>query len=191
MSKLLKQLRFKNRDNVIITHLNVNSLRYKFIELGEILYDKLTDICFFSETKLDDTFNQSSFDVPGYRSFRNDRNCSGGGLIAYVRSNLPARRRPELELSSPIKTIVLDVVINNRKWASVGAYRPPSMDNTLFTDLLTKGMDLISTKIDNILILGDLNYDLLDRTKGTTLHDMCDIFDLKNIIKTETCFMKN
>ena len=94
------------------------------MELGEILYDKLTDICFFSETKLDDTFNQSSFDVPGYRSFRNDRNCSGGGLIAYVRSNLPARRRPELEFCSPIETIVLDVVINNRKWALVGAYRP-------------------------------------------------------------------
>ena len=94
-----------------------------------------------------------------------------------------ARRRPELELNSPIETIVLDVVINNRKWALVGAYRPPSMDNTLFTDLFTKGMDLISTKFDNILILGDLNYDLLDRTKGTTLHDMCDIFDLKNLIK--------
>ena len=62
----LKNLRFKNRDNVIVTHLNVNSLRYKFMELGEILYDKLSDICFFSETKLDDAFNQSSFDVPGY-----------------------------------------------------------------------------------------------------------------------------
>ena len=47
----LKNLRLKNSDNVIATHLNVNSLRYKFMELGEILYDKLSDICFFSETK--------------------------------------------------------------------------------------------------------------------------------------------
>ena len=187
----LKNLRFKNRDNVIITHLNVNSLRYKFIELGEIQYEKLTDICSFTETKLDDTFSQSSFDVPGYKAFRNDRNCSGGGLIAYVRSNLPARRRPDLELCFPIESIVLDVVINNRKWAIIGIYRPPSMDNTLFTNLFTKGMDLITTKFDNLLVLGDLNYDLLDRTKGSTLLDMCDIFDFKSIIKSATCFMKN
>ena len=57
--------RRKNRDNVFITYLNVNSLRYKFIELGDILYDKLSDICFFAETKLDDTFNQQNFNVPG------------------------------------------------------------------------------------------------------------------------------
>ena len=113
----------------------------------------------------------------GYKAFRNDRNSSGGGLIAYVRSNLPVRRRPELELNSPIETIVLDVIINNRKWAIIGMYRPPSMDNTLFTDLFTKGVDLISTKY--IMILGDLNYDMLDRSKGSTLHDICDIFDLK------------
>ena len=54
----LRKARRKNRDNVFITYLNVNSLRYKFIELGDILYDKLSDICFFAETKLDDTFNQ-------------------------------------------------------------------------------------------------------------------------------------
>ena len=52
-------------------------------------------------------------------------------------------------------------------------------------------MDLISTRFDNVLTLGDLNYDCLDRTRGSTLLDLCDIFDIKNIIKTATCFMKN
>ena len=39
----LKNLRFKNRENVIIIHLNVNSLRYKFMELDEILYDQISN----------------------------------------------------------------------------------------------------------------------------------------------------
>ena len=117
------------------------------MELSDILYDRLSDICFYAETELDDSFNQHSFTVPGYKAFRNDRNCSGGGLIAYVRSNLPARRRPDLELELPIETIVLDVTVNNRKWAIVGAYRPPSMDKKLFTDLFTKGMDRITTNL--------------------------------------------
>ena len=158
--------------NVFITYLNMNSFRYKFMELSDILYDRLSDICFFAETKLDDGFNQHSFTVPGYKAFRNDRNCSDGGLIAYVRSNLPARRRPDLELELPIETIVLDVTVNNRKWAIVGVYRPPSMDNKLFTDLITKGMDRITTKFDNIVLAGDLNYDTLDKTKGATLLDL-------------------
>ena len=65
------------------------------------------------------------------------------------------------------------------------------MDSKIFTDLFTRGMNPISTKFDNVLTLGDLNYDCLDHTRGSTLLDLCDIFDFKNIIKTATCFMKN
>ena len=151
----LRQTRLKYKNNTIITYLNVNSIRYKFMEVGELLYDKLSDICFFAETKLDDTFNQRSFNVVDYKAFRNDRNASGGGLMAYVRSNLPARRRPDLELQGPIETIVLDVIINGRKWAVIGVYRPPSVDNKLFTDIFTRGIDKISTQYNNILVARD------------------------------------
>ena len=187
----LRHTRLKFKNNTIITYLNVNSIRYKFLEVGELLYDKLSDICFFAETKLDDTFNQRSFNVVDYKAFRNDRNASGGGLMAYVRSNLPARRRPDLELQRPIETIVLDVLINDRKWAVIGAYRPPSVDNKLFTDIFTKGIDKISTQYDNIMVAGDLNYDCLDSSKSKTLSDICDIFDFTNLVKTATCFMKH
>ena len=89
------------------------------MEAGELLYDKLSDICFFAETKLDDAFNQRSFNVTDYKAFRNDRTASGGGLIAYVRSNRPARRRPNLEFQQPLESIVLDFIINDRKWAVI------------------------------------------------------------------------
>ena len=65
------------------------------------------------------------------------------------------------------------------------------MDNKLFNDLFTKGMDQITTKFDNILLAGDINYDTLDKSKDATLLDLCDIFDLSNLIKSATCFMKN
>ena len=80
----LRQTRLKYKTNTIITYLNVNSIQYKFMEVGELLYDKFSDICIFAETKLDDTFNQLSFNVVDYMAFRNDRNASGGGLMAYV-----------------------------------------------------------------------------------------------------------
>ena len=115
----LKKVRHKHKNNVIVSYLNINSLRYKLAEISDILYDKLTDVCFFAETKLDSTFNINLFNIPNYKTFRNDRNSSGGGLIAYVRSSLPARRRHDLELDLPIETIVLDIQINSRKWAII------------------------------------------------------------------------
>ena len=90
---------------------------------------------------------KQNFNVPGYKAYRNDRNCSGGWIIAYVRSNLSARRRPDLELDLPIETIFLDVTISKRKWAIIGAYRPPSMDNKLFTDLIQRAWTIFQLNL--------------------------------------------
>jgi hypothetical protein len=38
--------------------------------------------------------------------------------------------------------------------------------------------------------VGDLNYDILTPDKSQVLDDLCDIFDLTNIVKNPTCFMK-
>ena len=102
------------------------------MKVGEIVYDRLTDVCFLSETKLDDSFNQHSYNVPVYKSFRNDRNWSVGSIIVYVRSKLAARRRPDLEHENAIETIVLDIAINSHIWTIVGVYRPRSVDKNNF-----------------------------------------------------------
>jgi exonuclease III len=37
-------------------HLNINSLRYKFDEIKEVLTDNIVDLLIISETKLDESF---------------------------------------------------------------------------------------------------------------------------------------
>jgi hypothetical protein len=44
--------------------------------------------------------------------------------------------------------------------------------------------------IENYMVIGDLNYDILTPDKSQVLDDLCDIFDLTNIVKNPTCFMK-
>ena len=60
---------FRNRlqgpKNVVIGHLNVNSLRNKFEAVGELEQNKV-DICFLSETKIDETFPNQQFMINGY-----------------------------------------------------------------------------------------------------------------------------
>ena len=48
--------RLQNPKNIVIGHLNVNSLRNKFEDVEELVQNKV-DICFFSETKIDETFS--------------------------------------------------------------------------------------------------------------------------------------
>ena len=69
----LRLVRNSCRNNVIISHPNINSLRNKFHDLSDLFSDRLVDILFTSETKLDSTFTQAQFDAPGYNSFRRQK----------------------------------------------------------------------------------------------------------------------
>ena len=80
----LKTFRFKNPKNLIMGHLNINSLRNKFESIKPIISPNL-DIFLVSETKLDESFPNNQFSISGYRMFRQDRNCFGGGLSIYVK----------------------------------------------------------------------------------------------------------
>ena len=61
----LNNLRINNINNIIVAHLNINSLRNKIEILSDIMEGKI-DILLISETKLDDTFPSSSFKIAGY-----------------------------------------------------------------------------------------------------------------------------
>ena len=61
----LKHLRNENPYRVIIDHININSIRNKFESLVKYVGDNL-DILIVSETKVDDTFQESQFLMEGF-----------------------------------------------------------------------------------------------------------------------------
>jgi hypothetical protein len=63
----LKDIRISNLKNVIIGQLNINSLRNKFQSLGELIHGNI-DILILTETKLDHTFPEKQFLIPGYKN---------------------------------------------------------------------------------------------------------------------------
>ena len=50
------------------------------------------------ETKLDDSFPNSQFHLQGYDLYRADHKHNSGGLMTYVRNDLPQKRRTDLEI---------------------------------------------------------------------------------------------
>ena len=186
----LRKLKNENKKRPIIGYLNINSVRYKFDELKEILTDKIVDLLIISETKIDSSFNDNLFKVEGYKMERRDRTTHGGGLTTFVRSDLPFKRRKDLECQE-IETICYELSMAKCKWCIVGAYRKPSLENKVFENDITKSLDQIFLKFDHVICLGDLNYDLSRNDKSQPLINICDTFNLDNIVKQPTCFMKN
>ena len=47
-----------------------------------------------------------------------------------------------------------------------------------------KDLDVLTSKYDNIILMGDFNAEPAD----TIVSDFCEIYNLKNIIREKTCF---
>ena len=87
----LKALRLSNADRIIVAEIHVNSIRNKFDALIAGIQNKV-DILLISETKLNETFPTRKFSIDGLTSpYRLDRNGFGGGLLAYVREDIPSK----------------------------------------------------------------------------------------------------
>ena len=54
------------------------------------------------------------------------------------------------------------------------------MANNIFDNHMNTLLDKGSKFIENDMVIGDLNYDILTPDKLQVLDDLCDIFDLTN-----------
>ena len=90
-----------------MAHLNINSLRNKFDSLADQIKVNV-DILVISETKLDESFPVGQFKIPGFATpFRRDRNEFGGGIMVFVREDIPAIEGIFIELIFRKKVITL------------------------------------------------------------------------------------
>ena len=98
----------------------MNSIRNKFLDFKELVLSD-TDICLISETKLDDSFPDQQFHVNGYKMFRKDRNKFGGGLILFVKENIPCKVLNTFRFSEECEIISIDFCISDNGffWAYI------------------------------------------------------------------------
>ena len=52
--------------------------------------------------------HDGEFEIPGYKSFRHDRGAAGGGIAVYVKNEITATRRDDLE-DSTVERLWLDM----------------------------------------------------------------------------------
>ena len=105
----LKQLRNQNPYRIIIGHLNINSIRNKF-ESFVIFVDNDLDILMVSETKIDNTFPESQFLIFNiFKTFRLDRTAKGGGILLYIREDIPCRYIKQITLNNSFEGLFVEL----------------------------------------------------------------------------------
>ena len=108
---------------LIYASLNIDSIRNKFIMLADLVRGNV-DVLFICETKIDQTFPSSQFVIPGFTTpYRLDRTGSGGGIILYIREDIPSRRIPS-ELSASLECCFVEINLYKKKWLIIGTYNP-------------------------------------------------------------------
>ena len=151
-NNVLKNLRLKNSNKAIICHININSLRNKFELLTEMVRDKVHLLMIF-ETKLNSSFANAQF----YMSHKLDRNSKGGGIILYVREDIPSKLVNSSCTNHDIEYFLLELNLRKQKWLLICSYNPHKTRIKGYLECISKEIDSHSSKYDNFLLLGDFN----------------------------------
>ena len=109
--------------------------------------------------------------------------------MIFIREYLIAKRL-YLYKDNTSETICLEVIISKKKWWITFAYRPPYNSNKDgFYKELNKSLSKIARKYENVLLVGDLDIDILDKKKDSKnyLPDLCDTSPRSDLISEVTC----
>ena len=190
----LRQIHHQFQKNFKLGHLNINSVRNKFGPISELLGENLLQYLAITESKIDDTFPDSQLSMPNVTMYRRDRNQHGGGVLAYIRSDVHNRRLTVID-TNELEIIINEITLQKVKWIVIAVYRPPNCDANVLLDKLQSIVDECLIRSSNIVITGDLNLNLLDAdtesSPGMKLNNFMDIFDCTNVVREPTCYAAN
>ena len=180
----MKNLKLKSVDKLVIGHLNINSLRYKF-EQFKIIVGNHLDIIVITETKLDISFPTSQFLLEGYcEPYRKDRTGEGGGILIYVREDIPSKPLNKHHFPDDIEGLFIEINLRKVKWLLLGSYHPPSQTDDYYYRNLEKAVDIYAKFYDKFLFAGDFNNEETEPCLSEFLHQ----YEAVNIVKEKTCF---
>ena len=187
VSDILGKIRVKNVNKIVIGTLNINSLAPKFEQLREVI-GKNIDILTIQETKLDSSFPVAQFLLDGYSEpYRLDRNRNGGGVMIYVRKDIPSKLLSKHTFIDAMEGLFVEVNLRKSKLLFFGSYRSDHPEFGVSTNDYFNQISLALDKYssyDKFLLAGDFN------TEETSefLEDFLFEHHAKNLVKEATCF---
>ena len=137
-------------------------------------------------TKVDNTFPYALYHLKDFSNpYRLDRNCHGGGIVAYVRDNIPSNLVKLDQNFDNFEGFFIELELSKEnKWLLSYSYNPHKSNIKQHLSNISKGLDKLNPKYDNILVIGDLNSEMSE----PSLDEFCQTYNLESIVNKPTCF---
>ena len=106
----------------------------------------------------------------------------GGGIILYVRDDIPSKELKTISLSKDKEYIFIEINLYKKKWLIVGFYNPCKNQIKNQTIFLSKNLDYYL--YDNIIILVDFNTEPKDKF----MNEFINMYGIKTVFNESTCY---
>ena len=148
-------LRKDNLAKLIFAHLSINPIRNKFnYPFGQTKGN--VDILLVLETKTGDSFPQGQSVIDGFSApYRLDCNCLGGGLMLFVREDIPSNLLKTEE--KQIASFYVELNLRNSRWLVNCSFNPHKNSIGNHLDRISESLDLLSPDYKKMIFLGDFN----------------------------------
>ena len=158
----LKDIRITNLNRIVIAHININFIRNKFELIAEAVMGNV-DILMVTETKIDESFPTSQFIIPGFTSpYRFDRTKDGGGILVYIREDIPSKLLNISYIASDIECLGIEVNLRKVRWLVICSYNPHKNNISNHLENLSKVLNRNLSQYERFLCIGDFNSEITE-----------------------------
>ena len=105
-----------------------------------------------SETKIDNSFSISQFTMTGYSiPFRLDRTSHGGGILLFVREDIPCKII-KTDCDADFEGIFVEINLRKKKWLLCCSYNPHKSNIANHLKKICKTLDKLNSTYDNLVL---------------------------------------
>ena len=90
------------------------------------------------------------------KPYRIDRNKYGGGVLIYIREDIPSKQLFHHQLPNDIEGIFVEINLRKTKWLLLGTYHPPSQSDEYYFQQIGLCVDTYNN-YDKFILVGDFN----------------------------------
>ena len=114
--------------------------------------------------------------------YRLDRNRNGGGVIIYVREDIPSNTLRKHLFPNDIEGVFVEINFRKSKWLLCGTYHPPSQSDKYYFDNIDKALD-VYCQYEKVVLVGDFNAHIRENC-----FDFLFQHELKSVNDKPTCY---
>ena len=176
--------------NFSVVHYNVQSLLAKADQLQMELSN--FDVIAFSETWLSPDIQDDKIMFQNYQKpFRKDiPDDAYGGVIIYVKNNIPCKRRTDLEVDG-VESVWLEIKLKNKTVLFATFYRAPNSTSEV-QNKIESSLDLAyDTDTSNIIITSDFNYNYFNTAGQRKATSLFEPYGLVQLIDEPTHYIES